>query len=135
MKVAYNACFGGFSLSPIALTAFAKKKGIELTWYKGREELTRLEGMGEAAWDIQPATSNLGDVITDEVFYKHFYYPEFYDNEDRCDPDLIAVIEELGDEANGMCAKLAIKEVPDGADFEITEYDGFEDVEPPRMSW
>jgi len=33
MKVAYNSCYGGFSLSPIGLTEFAKKKGIELTWY------------------------------------------------------------------------------------------------------
>ena len=49
--------------------------------------------------------------------------------------DLIAVIEELGDVANGFCAKLAIQEIPDGAEYEITEYDGFEGVEPPRQSW
>lgn len=34
MKVAYNNCFGGFSLSNLALKEFAKKKRITLTWYE-----------------------------------------------------------------------------------------------------
>lgn len=34
MKVAYNACFGGFGLSPLGLTEFAKRKGIDLFWYE-----------------------------------------------------------------------------------------------------
>ena len=31
MKIAYNACFGGFGLSPLAETEYAKRKGIDLT--------------------------------------------------------------------------------------------------------
>ncbi len=49
--------------------------------------------------------------------------------------DLIRVVEELGDEADGMYADLSIAEIPDGAEFKIDEYDGSESVEPPRQSW
>jgi hypothetical protein len=91
MKVAYNNCFGGFSLSKDAYDHM----GIE--W----------DGYGFA----------------------------FSRDDKRTDPRLIECIETLGDKANGQCACLRIEEIPDGAEFEITEYDGNESVEPPRMSW
>ena len=47
----------------------------------------------------------------------------------RHDPALVQVVEELGDKANGECAKLRIKEV-DGP-YRIDEYDGYESVETP----
>lgn len=48
-----------------------------------------------------------------------------YDIE-RWDPDLVAVVEELGQEANGQCAELKIVEILKGKKFIITEYDGTE---------
>ena len=93
MKVAYNGCFGGFTLSD-----------------KACEKLTELKGRPVAAYD-------------------------FNNDDDRKDLDLISVIEELGDEASGSCANLCIAEIPDGAEYEITYYDGNESVEPPRQSW
>ena len=106
MKVAYNACHGGFGLSEKAERMLAELKGIDLTgstwhggWFQKDNKVT------------SPS------------------------HDDRADADLIKVIESLGGEANGMYANLAIKEIPDGAEYEITEYDGFEDVEPPRMNW
>ena len=53
----------------------------------------------------------------------------------RDDLDLVEVVEELGILANGGCAKLAIEEIPDGVEYEIDEYDGFESVVPPRQVW
>jgi len=43
MKVAYNSCFGGFGLSPLALEMFAEKKGITLTWYERSGDRKRVE--------------------------------------------------------------------------------------------
>jgi len=106
MKVAYNACYGGFSLSKAAMERLAEIKGVDLS------------GM-------------------------EFHYCTFRDGnggkfecpEDRSDKDLIKVIEELGEIANGTHANLQIAVIPDGADYEIDEYDGFESVEPPRQIW
>ena len=60
----------------------------------------------------------------------------FYDGSiDRTDSDLIAVVEELGDEANGMFAELEVVEIPDNIDWEIDDYDGYETIEEVHMSW
>ena len=90
-KVAYNACYVGFSLSD-----------------KACEKLSKLIGKEVKSYDF---------------------------DDDRTNVYLIAVIEELGEEANGMCAQLDIAEIPDNAEYEIDEYDGFESVEPPRQVW
>lgn len=48
---------------------------------------------------------------------------------DRCDPDLIRVIEELGERANaGHHSELVIVEIPDGYNYWIESYDGAETV-------
>jgi len=144
MKVAYNACYGGFSLSPIAETEYQKLKGVTLTWYKGNgsypyASFTRVEDIEninarDSIFDLKASRKDLGETI-DKIPKDCYYYESWHGGEKRSDVDLIDVIERLGDRANGSCAKLAIKEIPDGAEFEITEYDGNEDVEPPRMSW
>jgi hypothetical protein len=142
MKVAYNSCYGGFSLSPIALTKFAEKKGIAITWYKqigykhqANLEYIKVEGVPENGLNLNLTSlkEDLGEHIkgTPTGLY---YYPTFHD-ETRRDPDLIAVIEELGEKANGSFANLKIAEIPDGVEYEITEYDGLEEVVPPRMTW
>ena len=52
-----------------------------------------------------------------------------YDNVDRTDPQLIKVVEELGDEASGRSARLRVVHIPDDStDWEIDEYDGAERV-------
>ena len=52
-----------------------------------------------------------------------------YDCESRDDPELIRVVEQLGEEANGAYANLEIVEIPDEAtDWRIFDYDGAESV-------
>lgn len=53
------------------------------------------------------------------------------DNIPRHNPDLIAVVEELGEDANGFCAELTIVEF-DGNVYRIDEYDGYESVITPE---
>lgn len=54
---------------------------------------------------------------------------------DRSDPVLIKVVEMLGEEVNTRFSELKIVEIPDGVDWEITEYDGIEQVAEKHRSW
>lgn len=54
---------------------------------------------------------------------------------ERNDPKLVAVVEELGEAANGDYAKLRIVEIPEGVDWEIDNYDGQETVRERHRSW
>jgi hypothetical protein len=53
----------------------------------------------------------------------------------RSHPDLIGVIEKLGDEASSRFSKLTVIEIPDDVEWEISEYDGAETVEEVHRSW
>jgi len=111
MKVAYNACFGGFGLSEAGMRRYAEIKG--LTLYPERDKL--LSSL-VIYWTVPPEE-------------RPERYSCIYDRDlDRADPALIQVIEELGDNANGFCADLAIRDVPSGARYRIDEYDGNERV-------
>lgn len=53
---------------------------------------------------------------------------------DRADPDLVAVVEELGEKASTSLSNLKIEEVE--GQYRIVEYDGFETVETPEsIKW
>lgn len=55
--------------------------------------------------------------------------------ENRSDPILVQTVEELGEKANGSCAKLKVIEIPDDIEWEIDEYDGMESVRECHRSW
>ena len=49
------------------------------------------------------------------------------DDLERTDPELVKVVETLGKEANGRCAKLLVFDMPENTtDYVIDEYDGAE---------
>ena len=106
-KIAYNNCFGGFSLS---------RKAV----------LRARELSGNPKWG---GACIVGDIFSDGTKCRS----DFGHIEDvpRHDPFLIQVIEELGDEANGNCADLAITDVPSSMRYRIDEYDGNETVATP----
>lgn len=54
---------------------------------------------------------------------------------ERNDPRLVAVVEELGDEANTWCSSLTIAEIPDDVDWVIEDYDGVEWVSERHRTW
>jgi hypothetical protein len=53
----------------------------------------------------------------------------------RDDPILIQVVEELGEKADGKCARLTIVEIPDDVEWVIEEYDGNETVAEAHRTW
>ena len=61
---------------------------------------------------------------------------EFFDRDlDRDDPVLVAVVEEMGKEANGFCAELKVIEIPDDVEWEVEEYDGLEWIAEKHRTW
>jgi len=53
----------------------------------------------------------------------------------RDDPDLIAVVEKLGEAANTWLSSLSIVEIPEGVNWYIEEYDGLEWVAERHRKW
>jgi hypothetical protein len=131
-KIAYNAQHGGFSLSDKAIRRYAEIKGIKLypekdpkwshvTYWTvpASERPPKLEG---DAW--YKATQE------ERIASNKFHSDHTISNREipRDDPVLIQVIEELGAEANGSYASLAIAEIAPGTKYRIDEYDGAESV-------
>jgi hypothetical protein len=106
-KIIYNACFGGFGLSSAAMRRYAEIKGWE---YRPDDE--------ERSWSTGKVVSPEGEE-----------YSEYDLDENRTDPVLVQVVEELGEKADGMCAKLVIEDLPAGTRYRIEEYDGNESIE------
>lgn len=62
-------------------------------------------------------------------------YIDGRDGFDRSDPNLIRVVEKLGEKADGKFAELEIVEIPDGTDWVIEEYDGREWIAEAHRTW
>ena len=107
MKIVINRCFGGFGLSSRAHALIAKRKG----WQHACDD-----------WDKDYWYSSSGNAVY-ESYLK------------RDDSDLVAVVEELKEDANGDHAELKIVDVPDNVDWFIHEYDGIEEVHERHRSW
>ena len=60
----------------------------------------------------------------------------FSDDEKRADKNLIKCIETLGSKrASGSLAKVCVVDIPDGMEYEIDDYDGYETLREQRPSW
>lgn len=73
--------------------------------------------------------------ISVEEYDYRWYAGDWVDYENRADPDLIATIEVLGEEAGKYGSILKIREIPDGSEFDIAEYDGLEMVVYGDEEW
>ena len=154
MKIVINKCFGGFSLSPKAIKRLAELKGEKCYFFEdkylddNRKYIPiSLEEACKNGFSIAFKVNNPDDYISwknwnsmssDERTAINKKYESIYLTsrpEDRTDPLLIKVIEELGDEASGSCAELRIVEIPDGIDYEIDEYDGLEHIAEVHRTW
>jgi hypothetical protein len=148
VKVVINACFGGFGLSAAGVIKFNELKGRTVAFFesvKGRNYDTR--GYVRVPNDEAAAANprQLGFIYTllgvpddvNDLSLKAFEKFEYFSDHDieRHDPDLVKVVEELGDRADGTCAKLRVVDVPDGIEYEVEEYDGNEHIAERHRTW
>lgn len=118
MKVAINRCYGGFGLSDKAFSELLIRKGVDHERTKSKYD------------DFGDNFYKAGHLNDDD------YYLSVYDyTHDRSDKDLIDVIEEMGEEAWGGYAELAIVDIPDDVEYTIEEYDGIEWVAEKHRTW
>ena len=106
-KIVYNGCYGGFGISAAALRRYAEIKGWQY-----------VEGSSQSNWSSGSVIDLQGEELS-----------EYDIQANRTDPVLVQVVEELGERANGMCAKLYIEDLPAGTKYRIDEYDGLEHIE------
>jgi len=111
-KIVINKCYGGFSLSHEAFLELRKRKCKfaleEPDWGEPYDDGSIRD---DSSWDFF-----CFDIPRDESL-------------------LVDVVKELGNKANGDCAKLAIVEIPEDVDWEIGEYDGLETVREKSRVW
>lgn len=145
MKVVINACFGGFGLSTEAMLRLIEMKSdaVETKSLKKYSGFSSME-----AYQKDNSYRTFKDVgngfvksgFTEDVLYKDntvYSLKDKYGDDQgiRAHKDLIKIVEEMGDKANGECAELKIVEIPDGIHWVIEEYDGSESVEEAHQSW
>ena len=135
--VVINKCYGGFGLSHEAVMKYAKRKKMRLyAFINGRKEDGMLDFDKWIPYDgktdtllvhyaKKPIKSSKG------LDASYFSLREI----SRDDPDLVAVVKEMGNKANGQCAKLGIVKIPDDVKWEISEYDGMENVSEAHRNW
>ena len=102
VKIVLNGCFGGFGLSDEAVKRYAEIKGW--TWEKDEYDYINLineQGERLSSYDL---------------------------GEDRTDPVLVQVVEELGEAADSDYSELYIESVEEGTKYFIDEYDGIESL-------
>lgn len=138
-KIVLNKCFGGFGLSNKAIEMYLKLKGKKAFFYTqtkykhrdGKELHERLKDTDSESYFTDVFTGDKGDSYTDEKgddFYdNHFSYYDI----PRDDAALVEVVEKLGADANGSCARLVVVEIDDWQKWGIDEYDGMESLVEP----
>jgi hypothetical protein len=53
----------------------------------------------------------------------------------RDDPDLVEIVERMGETADGPFAELKVVEIPDDVKWQVEEYDGREWVAEQHRTW
>ncbi len=151
MKIVINKCFGGFGLSPAAVIRLAELRGQKAYFFTGgfgsrpREQVEpgSITGLFWNAYNTPtptdgPTASQWADMTIEEKRASNAKSDSETINtcrDNRTDPLLIQVVEELGDKASGDCSKLKVIEIPDGIEYEIDDYDGQESVHEKHRSW
>jgi hypothetical protein len=140
-KVVINTCHGGFGLSHEAVLLYLNRSGRQV-WV---EENDKFGGLIPFTYYLVPPGQRIeGDpdnwhemTLAERQAHNAAYSDTvFHDRElARDDPDLVAVVEELGNRADGRHAELKIVDIPNNVNWYIEEYDGREWVAERHQTW
>jgi hypothetical protein len=140
MKLVINKCYGGFGLSHEATLAYLNKCGIQF-WAEPNEHSL----VGSTYYLVPPEERMEGNPVDwysmtleqRRAHNKAYSETVFYPDSDiaRNDANLVSVVLELGEAANGRCAELKVVEIPDDVEWQIEEYDGLEWVAEKHRTW
>ena len=139
MKIVINGCHGGFGLSHEATLAYLNKCGIQF-WAEPNEHSLvahnyylvppeeRIEG-NPVDWYSMTLEQRRAHnkAYSETVFYSRDIA--------RNDANLVSVVLELGEAANGSHARLKIVEIPDDVEWQIENYNGLEWVAEKHRTW
>lgn len=144
MKIVINGCYGGFSIS-IEAARHMSAAGSEQAKKDVADYDAEIAAFEQYKASPQPrVTDDKWRSSMFDIYVKHggqppyhgYGYVEGFDSGyERTDPLLVAAVEALGDAANGSCAQLKVVEIPDGTDYELSEYDGIEHIAEKHRTW
>ena len=136
VKVAVCRGIGGFHLTHTAIVELARRKGWNLWW---KMEDLYYQFYGGMTWEQiiedhgghEPSgILNYYIDYVDEIYRENSWFLPHIDHQYRTDPDLISVIEEIGQE------DIHIIEVPDDVDWYIEECEtGYEIIRERHRTW
>jgi len=156
MKVLVNKCYGGYGFSNEAHSLYAKKIGKECYFYDSSYDKDRdimpykvSEGKGLCVFAFTvPTVDELNEKLGYAKPWHKMTSKERKENSDlydslainindlnRTDKTLISVVEELGKKANSQFSDIRIIDIPDGMEYEISDYDGIETIHEIHQSW
>lgn len=137
MKVVINKCYGGFGLSIEALYKCVQENSPLVKKYKyGEKNITE-------DWDgfiKKYLKEDYNGYLSNGHYYLYHPIDETlytFDKHEwkRNEPELVALVEEMGEAANGTYAKLKVVEIPDDVEYTIHDYDGMETIHEKHRSW
>ncbi len=132
VKIVINKCYGGFGLSPEAMVELVKC-GCKAIESSPASEWDRSGDQGE--WLPLYDGFQKHRLFSSVIRRGNVVYGIDRNDASRTDADVVRVVEEMGEKANSVFAKLKVIEIPDGVQWEIDEYDGIETVREVHQSW
>lgn len=124
-KVVYNARYGGFSLTSVAL-AQMHRLGLPLKGTPIKAEHIKDKFYKAENADGYRLHRNNGAFVKDGLHYSHYELVTDYDL--RSHPVMVKVVQNLGANACNYGSLLRIEEFPLDWNYEIEEFDGKEQV-------
>lgn len=136
-KVVINVCFGGFSLSDEGMRAYWGRKGKAVHAVGSSVFTSHFDEPLPPEFVLPEGTFLMRHDHPKYARYNQWYSDHVLENSGvpRDDPDLVAVVEELGGKAGGSCASLRVVEIPGDAKWQIEEYDGNEHIAEEHRTW